>query len=385
MIHRIVRASNNKSFFLFGARGTGKSTYIKKQWPNNHYYINLLLNKWEARYQRDPDLLISDVEEIKSKYEWIVIDEVQKIPKLLDIVHEIIETCNLKFVLTGSSARKLKRGSANLLAGRAFHNELFPLTYKELGNDFKLNDVLQYGSLPQIFSLNLQDKKEYLNSYCQTYLKEEILQEQIVRNGIAFRSFLEIAAQHCGKNINFSKIAKDINVDTKTIQNFFSILEDTLIGYMLPAYTKSIRKSVKKQPKFYLFDLGIKRAMENSLDNKIIPRTGSYGLAFEHFIVCEIFRLNKYTKSNYSMSHYQTTAGGEVDLVLSKASKTIAIEIKSTNSIDLSEIKKFDQVSSALNCTEKFYISQDQVSSKVSEVNCLYWENFLNDFFKDVS
>lgn len=382
MFHRLLSPSLNKSFFLFGARGTGKSTYLLSQWGQKHHYINLLLDKWERRYTRDPDLLISDLKGIKPTPQWVVIDEIQKVPKLLDIVHLLIESTKIKFVLTGSSARKIKRGSANLLAGRAFHNDIFPLTHRELGPGFDLQFVLEWGSLPTVFHLKKQDRVEYLYSYTKTYLQEEILQEQIVRKGALFRSFLEVASQMNGKSLNFSKIARDVGVDTKTAQNFFQILEDTLVGRLLPGYSESTRKSVKLRPKFYLFDLGVKRAIEGSLESKVSPQTANYGASFEHFLIVEIIRLNSYLKKRFNMYHYQTSAGGEVDLILKRGKVVYAIEIKSTALIDEVEIRNTFRVASPLSPSKIYYVSNDPVSSKVGQVECRHWKDFLAEIFK---
>ena len=305
------------------------------------------------------------------------------LPKLLDIVHLLIEKKKLKFILTGSSARKLRRESANLLAGRAFNYQMFPLTHIELNEKFDLDFVLQWGSLPKIFSLVEQDRNEFLRSYSQTYLKEEILQEQIVRNGQAFRNFLEVAAQENGKSLNFTKIARDIAIDTKTAQSYFQILEDTLVGFFLPAFHQSIRKSVKQQPKFYLFDLGIKKALEHSLQQKVLPRTSSYGQAFEHFIICECYRLNIYFQKDYTLSHYQTSAGGEIDLVLKRGRRLYAVEIKSTDSPDPVDIRSTARVAQALNPTKTFLVSQDPVPSQFEDIECVHWREFLKRIFID--
>lgn len=377
MVHRIIKPSKSQSFFIFGARGSGKSTYLKKQFSDLFHYINLLEDKWESRYASKPDLLKNDLLAIRPKPQWVVIDEVQKVPKLLDTVHDLIESDNFKFILTGSSARKLKRGAANLLAGRAFNYEMFPFTHVELQEKFDLDFVLQWGALPKVFSLNEEDRSEYLRSYCQTYLKEEILQEQIVRNGAAFRNFLEVAAQENGKSLNFSKIARDIDVDTKTAQSFFQILEDTLVGFYLPAFHRSKRKSVKLQPKFYIFDLGIKKAMEKSLQQKVLPGTSVYGTAFEHFVICETFRLNSYWRLDYGLSHYQTSAGGEIDLILHRGRKTIAVEIKSTDSVDPVEVRKVARVAEGVNCSAIYYISRDPVDTLIEGIHCVSWQTFF--------
>ncbi|MBK7890755.1 MAG: DUF4143 domain-containing protein [Bdellovibrionales bacterium] len=283
--------------------------------------------------------------------------------------------------MTGSSARKLKRGSGNLLAGRAFNYQMHPFTHSELGEHFSLDLVLRWGSLPSVVSMNDEERTEYLRSYCQTYLKEEILQEQIVRNGHAFRNFLEVAAQENGKTLNFSKIARDIDVDTKTAQSFFQILEDTLVGFFLPAFNRSSRKSVKLQPKFYLFDLGVKKALERSLQQEVTAKTASYGQAFEHFIICECFRLNSYNRLDFGLSHYQTTAGGELDLILHRGREVFAVEIKSTDSIDPIDVAKVARVAKPLKPTKVFYVSQDPTRSLVDGVHCLHWTDFLESLF----
>ncbi len=381
MFPRNLTPRNSRSFFLFGARGVGKSTFIKKQWKVKHHYINLLLDQWERRYSASPDQLISDIEALTPCPEWVVIDEIQKIPKLLDVVHELIESKAIKFILTGSSARKLKRSGSNLLAGRANHHQMFPLTHLELGADFQLQDALSWGTLPTTCTLSSEDKADYLKSYCTTYLKEEILQEQIVRNGVAFRNFLEIVAQSNRETLNYSRIAKDVGVDHKTIQSYFQILEDTLVGYIIPAYTRSVRKSVKLQPKFYLFDLGIKRALSQSLKSELVPGTPPYGDAFEHFMVLEIIRLNEYFRQEFQISHYQTTAGGEIDLILSRNKQVIALEIKSASRTHLADVTKLERVATPLKPTEIYYVSQDPVTSKQSKVRCVHWQTFFKEVF----
>lgn len=382
MFHRCITHSFNSSFFIFGARGVGKTSYIRDQFRRSYHYLNLLEEHLETRYARNPGLLKDDLRALSPRPEWIVIDEVQKAPRLLDVVHDLIETEKYKFILTGSSARKLKRGSANLLAGRAFTYNMYPLTHVELGAAFNLDEVMRWGSLPRIYSLAPEDKAEYLRSYCQTYLKEEILQEQLVRNNLAFRGFLQIAAQQNGKALTFAKIARDIGVDTKTAQSFFQILEDTLVGFFLPAFHLSARKSVKLQPKFYLFDLGVKRALESTLNDSFHPRTSAYGQMFEHFVICEAIRLNNYRRADFQFYHYQTSAGGEIDLVLKRGKRTIAIEIKSTDQIDPVEARKVARVAEGIEATEIYYVSQDPTESKIDSVHCMPWKIFLGLLFQ---
>ncbi len=312
-----------------------------------------------------------------------MIDEIQKVPKLLDIVHHLIETKKLKFVLTGSSARKLKKHATNLLAGRAFYRNFFPLTHIELDDKFNLEFALNWGALPEVFHLKRSDRVEYLNSYSKSYLKEEILQEQLLRSGTSFRNFLEITAQENGKCINFSNIARDVGVDVKTIQNYFQILEDTLVGYLIPAFSHSSRKSVAKRPKFYIFDIGIKRSLEGTLGQVIRPGTSNYGYAFEHFIMLECIRLNSYALNPFKISHFQTNSGGEIDLILSNQQETIAVEIKSSHQIDMIRVKQLARVSQGISAKKikLFYLSQCEISSVIDSVTCVHWKKFLTDIF----
>ncbi len=383
MFLRLISIPKNNSFFLFGPRGSGKSTHLVQHLITpNSLYINLLEDAPEARYQKNPDMLVSDVLAKKDSIDWVIIDEVQKIPKLLDLVHKLIEENKINFALTGSSARKLKRAGANLLAGRAFWLNLFPLTCQELGDAFLLQDILSWGSLPKIFSyLNNEDKKHFLNSYVKTYIREEIIIEQIIRNIQGFRDFLEVAAQMNGRNLNFSKISRETGLDAKTIREYFQILEDTLIGFWVPAFHQSVRKAQKFQPKFYFFDIGVRRAIEGTLDSPSVPGTFQYGHDFEHFIMTEVFRLNSYSQKNYKISHYQTATGGEIDLILSKGMKKIVIEIKSTSSIDPMEVKAFNRLALAFKNAPRYFVSQDPITTNIEGTHCLHFREFFNSLF----
>jgi predicted AAA+ superfamily ATPase len=300
MFQRLFAPPQNNSFFLFGARGTGKSTFLKNQLAlKNVLWIDLLHSKTEDLYRLHPEELAKQVQADK-KIKWVIIDEVQKIPRLLDTIHELIESTKTKFILTGSSARKLKSGGANLLAGRAFVYNMHPLTHVELGNQFSLDTVLTWGSLPQIFSLNNDsDKTEFLDAYALTYLKEEIWTEHIIRKLDPFRRFLEVAAQTSGDIINYSNIADDVGADIKTVQSYYQILEDTWVGFLLPAYHKSVRKQQNSNPKFYFFDVGVKRILDHSLGQKVTPHTYGYGKLFEHFVILECLRLNSYLRKRF--------------------------------------------------------------------------------------
>ena len=230
-----------------------------------------------------------------------------------------------KFILSGSSARKLKRGGANLLGGRAQICAMHPLTEWELGDRFLLEKALKWGTLPEVYLA--EDDKErtaILKAYTQVYLKEEL-----VRNLEPFRLFLEICAQMNTKVINHSAIAREANVDYKTVQSYFSILEETYLGFYLPVFHESLRKSQLSHPKFYLFDLGVTYALMRNLDRSVNPRTASYGVDFEAFFVTECHRLNSYGDKDYRLSYYATKGGVEIDVILSSATVHYVLEVKS--------------------------------------------------------
>ena len=217
------------------------------------------------RFSRNPDLLTELIEE--NSYKRVIIDEVQKIPKILDVVQlEITKNKNIQFILTGSSARKLRKGAANMLAGRLFTFSLHPFTHLELSTQFDLDNALQLGSLPGLNNYkNTKDKSRYLESYIHTYLKEEILVEQLVRKIKPFKGFLEIAAQCNGQIVNYSKIARILGVDYTTVQTYFDILVDTYLGFYLKSFNRSIRKQQNHAPKFFLFDTGITRGFTEAI------------------------------------------------------------------------------------------------------------------------
>jgi predicted AAA+ superfamily ATPase len=382
MFQRILNPIKSNSFFLFGPRGTGKSTLLEMCFSSDQVHvIDLLESEQEDIFSRKPSELMYQVNALSEKIEWIVIDEVQKVPKLLDIVHKLIETTGKKFALTGSSARKLKHGVSNLLAGRAFINHLYPLTSRELGDAFNLIDVLKYGALPKIFSFKTDiEKEEFLRAYSFTYLKEEIATEQIVRKLDPFRNFLEIAAQSNGMILNYSKIARDVGVDTKTVQSYFQILEDTLVGFMLPAYHRSIRKQQVLHPKFYFFDTGIKRALERTLNQPIFERTFAFGNAFEHFIILEIYRLNDYLRKDWRFSYLRTKDDVEIDLVIDcPGHPTILIEIKSTDAIEECDCKTLNRYIEEFTPAVAYCVSRTRVRKKIDKVLCIYWTELFEE------
>ena len=383
MFNRIINLPENNSFFIFGARGTGKSTLLDQHFSAiPHLYIDLLHPDTEEHLAKNPSSLMAQIEALEPSKQWVVIDEVQKLPKLLDIVHLGIEKHKKLFALTGSSARKIKRGAANLLAGRAFMHHLFPLTFLELGNRFELNEALEYGTLPTIFHFTEpQDKIRYLRTYTQVYLKEEIVAEQVVRQLEPFRLFLEIAAQQNGEILNFSNIARDVRVDTVTVQSYFQILEDTLTGFLLHPFHKSIRKRQRTNPKFYFFDTGVKRALDGTLVTNLLEGTYGYGKAFEHLVILEVHRLNSYFEKDCRMSYLRTKEGAEIDLILERPGlPLVLIEIKSTKQTDERDIRTLISFKKEFpKGTEAYCLSRDPTLKMIDGIHLLPWQTGMKE------
>ena len=382
MFHRSINIPKNRSFFLFGARGTGKSTLLRESFDSSTTLtINLLDLATETRLSRSPDLFEREILALPQYFKHVVVDEIQKIPRLLDSVHNLIETHRspLAFVLTGSSARKLKAGGANLLAGRAALRNLFPLTWTELAKDFDLLTHVQWGGLPKIWNTDdNSERRDTLEAYAQVYLKEEIWAEQIVRNLDGFRRFVEVAAQCNGKILNFSKVARDTGVDTKTVQSWYQILEDTLLGFFLNTFHTSIRKSLKEAPKFYFFDTGVSRALGNMLSITPAEQTSYFGELFEQFVISQLYFANKYLQTDYRFSFLRTKSDLEIDLIIERPGKPLAIvEIKSTEQVcreDFSTLQKFERDFPG---AEFFLLSRDKIPQQVGNIRILPWRKGL--------
>ena len=382
MFERLLQTTRHSSFFLFGARGTGKTTYIRGAFdPATSLYVDLLDPEIEDAYRRAPQRLEQQVRALADAVEWVLIDEVQRAPRLLDVVHRLIESTGKRFVLTGSSGRKLRRGASNLLAGRAFVYNLYPLTVPELGDSFELDDALRWGTLPGIYSLDGDDdRRAYLRAYALTYLKEEIVAEQIVRRLDPFRQFLEVAAQSNGMIVNYANIARDVGVDPKTVIAYFSILEDTLIGFLLPAYHRSVRKQQRSNPKFYFFDTGIKRSLDRTLEVPVTAGTYEYGKAFEHFIVTQVAHLARYGHPDWRLSYLRTGAGAEIDLVIERPGRPVAIlEIKSAERIDDRDIRSLARFAGDFADPVVLCVSRDPTRLAMDGVLCVHWRDAFRE------
>lgn len=382
MVKRLLKPAKKSSFFLFGARGTGKSTFLKEWFSaKNVLWLDLLRPEEEDRYARRPQLLSEELAGMRKLPDAVVIDEVQKVPRLLDVAHGEIEDRGVIFALSGSSARKLKRDGVNLLAGRAFVYNMFPFTSAELGEAFDLHSALSYGTLPGLLRFsNDTDKQEFLRAYGLTYLKEEVWGEQLVRNLDPFRAFLEIAAQSNGQLINYSNIARDVGVDVKTVQSYFQILEDTLLGYILEPSHLSVRKRQRRAPKFYFFDTGVCRALARDLTVPLRENTYAYGRAFEHFIVTELFRRNEYLHTDFRFSHLRTRDGVEADVVIERPGrKTVLVEIKSSASVCEQDVKALRRLYPDMPAAEGICLSRDKKAHAAGGIRMLHWEDGLEE------
>lgn len=387
MFPRLRNFPKNHSFFLFGPRGTGKSTLLKQRFDQDEcLWLDLLDSSVEDRFDRNPSDLYAIVKALQKTTIYIIIDEIQKVPKLLDEVHRLIEETDKIFILTGSSARKLKHGGANLLAGRAFVYHLYTLSCFELNAEFDLDQALHWGTLPKIFSLNEDsEKNEFLRSYADTYLKEEIWTEHVIRKLPPFRRFLEAAAQCNGKIINYANIARDVGVDDKTIKEYFLILEDTMIGFFLEPYHNSFRKRLVEKPKFYFFDPGVVRCLARRLAISLAPKTSAYGDAFEHFILLEFIRLGNYFQPDYRFSFIRTASDVEIDLVVERPGKPLlCIEIKSADVINEMDIRSFINITKDISDCEAIVLSQDRFMKKFDHVTCYPWKQGLEQCFPEI-
>ncbi len=333
MITRILKLqdASSESIFLWGARQTGKSTLLKMLFPDV-LIVDLLKSDVYAKYQRRPSLLREELMMTADGSGPVIIDEIQKIPALLDEVHWLIANKNLRFILSGSSARKLRRSGANLLGGRAIRTFLYPFVSAEIP-DFDLFKACKNGMIPRHYLINNPEQR--LQAYIGDYLQEEIKEEALVRKLGVFTRFLEVAAFSSGEVLNYSKIATDSGVSSVTVKEYFSILEETLIGYVVPAYRQQKKRRLVQASKFYFFDVGVYNHLRHQ--NNPVPGTAEFGKSFEHLIIQELKAWLGYTESHEKLTYWKTATGLEVDAVVGDA--RIAIEIKATRNISYAETK----------------------------------------------
>ena len=336
MLHRELTTHKSKSFFLFGPRQTGKTTLIKSLLRPTDLYINLLPQRVSLGYANEPGRFHAEVLAHISLHPkaLVIVDEVQKVPALLDDVHDLIEDHGIRFALTGSSARKLRRSGSNLLAGRAYTYKLYPLTERELGAAFNLERALTVGCLPALWNPAAdEDPVEFLRTYVDTYLREEIAMEGLVKDLAPFARFLDLAAANDGEIINFSAFARDCGVSIKTVQAYFQILEDTFLAFKISPWLRSARKRLVAHPKFFLFDPGVTTALAHTLHSPLPAAVR--GRRFEQFLTLQIKARLDYDHTDLALSFWRTNTGQEVDLLLSRGDVVVAaLEIKSTPRLD---------------------------------------------------
>lgn len=328
MIKRILDRTyfSEENMFLFGARQTGKTSLLLELFPEAKFYDLLESNTFE-RLQRNPSLLRQDLE-MCADGTLVIVDEVQLIPALLNEIQWLIVRKNLHFIMSGSSARKLRRSGANMLGGRATLNSLYPFVSAELP-DFDLIKAVNQGMLPRHYLAQNNKYWSMLQAYVSVYLKEEIKAESLVRNLSTFNRFMEIAALTDGEMVNYNNIAQDCGVDAKTVKEYFAILEETLIGYMVPAYTKTVKRKLRQSPRFYYFDVAIPNYLLSR--RTMLPGSVDFGHAFEHLIIQEIIAYLGYHNIENTISYWHTYNDYEVDVVLGDAE--VAIEIKSSEEV----------------------------------------------------
>lgn len=358
----------NEAMFLFGARQTGKSTLLRERFPDAVYY-DLLDTDIRKRFQRTPQVLkelLSD----KPAGSLVIIDEIQKVPELLDVVHSLMVEKQLNFILSGSSARKLKRNGANTLGGRAIPETLFPLVSAEIP-DFDVAKAMQNGLIPRHYLVENATKR--LKAYIEVYLQEEIMEEAAVKNVDVFERFMEVAAISDGEIINYANIASDCGVSVNTVKSYFQILCDSLVGYEIPAYRKVVKRKLQLAPKFYYFDVGIANWLLSRSSLK--PGTPEFGHAFEHLVMQEIIAYLGYTDRKRDISYWHTYTHLEVDAILGDAK--VAIEIKSTDEVQTKHKTGLNRFAEEHPETRLILVSMDRLTRKSGDIELL----FIMDFF----
>ncbi len=364
-----------KSFFLFGPRGTGKTQLIRHQLFDHAIIIDLLKTEFQMRLLREPFAIREIIKSLDhEKKKWIVIDEIQKVPMLLDEVHRMIEEEKRTFLLTGSSARRLKKGFVNLLAGRAWRTDLFSLSYSEIPK-FNLDRYLRYGGLPAVW-LSEQPEEE-LDAYVSLYLNEEIKAEGAIRKITPFVEFLRFAALSNGQILNYSKIANDAGVSPPTIASYFEILEDTLLGTKVEPWQMSKKRKAITSGRFYFFDPGVLNTLAGT---KAIDRNSNlFGNLFEQWIFMELRAYLNYQRIKEKITFWRTEEKDEVDLIIGNE---IAIECKTTKKLSSSDFKGLLTIQEEKILKRFIIVSFDPIERIHQKIECLRWENFVEKLWK---
>ena len=358
----------DEAMFLFGGRQVGKSTLLKERFPGVIYY-DLLKSDLRRSLRRNPELFRKALMN-EPEGTLVVVDEIQKVPDLLDEVHFLLFEKHLRFILSGSSARKLKKEGANTLGGRAGKRTLFPLVWPEVPN-LEIDRAVQNGMIPRHYMV--KDATDRLESYVDLYLREEIQEEALVQDIDDFTRFMEVAAICDGEMLNYENIASDCRVSAKTVKAYFKILYDTLIGYEIPAYTKVIKRKVNQAPKFYYFDVGLANYLMGR--NSLKRGTDDFGHAFEHYVVQEIIAYRGYFKRREKLSYWHTYTGLEVDMVIGDAN--VAIEIKSSEEVRTRHKTGLKAFKEEFPEARLILVSLDPVSRPEGDIEVMNVEDFL--------
>lgn len=371
MYHRIFDVENriDEAMFLFGARQTGKSTLLKERFPKA-IYIDLLKSDVRNRFKQHPE----EFRESLLRYPpetLVIVDEIQKVPDLLDEVHWLMVEKGLWFILSGSSARKIKKSGANNLGGRAIPETLFPLVSAEIP-DFDIERAIQNGMIPRHYMV--ANARNRMRAYIDLYVKEEIIEEALVQNVDEFIRFMEVAAIMDGEILNYENVASDCGVSANTVKAYYKILVDTLLGFEVPAYRKVIKRKLYKSPRFYYFDIGIANHLTKRY--QLAPKTPEYGHAFEHLIMQEIVAYLAYTNSDEELTYWHTYENIEVDAIIGDA--RVAIEIKSTDHVDHGDKKGIMEFAKEHPNAKQILVSRDRISRRSGNVDLYY----VTDFFK---
>jgi predicted AAA+ superfamily ATPase len=366
--NQILIDAENHSLFLWGARQTGKSTLLKALFPNALWF-DLLQSDLYERLSKNPAILRETIL-AKTESETVIIDEIQRIPELLNEVHWLMTNERKKFVLSGSSARKILRGGYNLLGGRALRYELYPLVSSEIP-DFDLVRALNNGLLPRHYLAT--NAKKLLSAYIGNYLKDEIAAEAKIRNIQSFSKFLEAAAFSNGEMVTYANIATDCGVSAPTVKEYFQILEDTLIGRFVQAYQKKPKRRVITAPKFYFFDVGIVNHLLKR--GKIEFGTEIFGNAFEHFIYHEIYAHSQYSGLEYPISYWRTASQIEVDFIL--GDNEVAVEVKSTTNVSSRHLSGLKQFAEEYKTKHLILVCNEPMPRLIDNILVLPWKDFL--------
>jgi len=379
MIDRVlnIELPPSQSAFLWGATKTGKSTYLKKNFPDSLVF-DFLKSDLFIEFSKNPSLLR---EQLLAQSEAVtghpvILDEVQKVPQILDEVHWLIENKGFQFILCGSSARKLKRGQANLLGGRAWRYEMLPLTTVEIGG-VDLLRALNHGLIPAHYLQN--NYKKSLRAYVRDYLKEEVFNEGLTRNIPAFSRFFDAMGYSHGELTNYSNIARECGVDSKTVKEYYQILVDTLLGTMVePFKKKKNRQTISKASKFYLFDVGIAGVITH---REIHEEKGElFGKAFEHFILMEMVAHSSYSELEYEIDFWRTKSGMEVDFILGKGE--VAVEIKGSSRVDNRDLKSLSAFIEEYSPRKGFVVCNEKAKRVHGNVIVIPWRMFLDDLWE---